>query len=146
MLVNALLGTVLWQTYSEAGHALESQLGKDTLAKAAVCGGIAGASQALVAAPAENVRILLQQGFSGHSWSYAWKEVFLTTPEVSQHKSRQEIRQLRHWMQEVSQMAGRGWNGWGWGCAKDSLGQFPSILSMDLCSSLPRICYLFLNL
>jgi hypothetical protein len=64
-----------------------------------------------------NVRILLTSGFKGHSWSCAWKEVFLETstivrdPAVSKS---QDIRQIRGWLRDISQMAGRGWNGRSW--------------------------------
>lgn len=125
MAVNALLGSVLWGTYTEASRFLESHLENHTL-NTAISGGIAGASQAIVAAPVENVRILLTSGFQGHSWSCAWKEVFLETTTVRNHPARklQDIRQIRSWLQDVSQMAGRGWNGWGYTFCKDGCGQY----------------------
>lgn len=127
MIVNAGLGAVLWGSYAEAGDLLEPWLGEHSLSNAAVSGAIAGASQAIVAAPAENVRLLLEQGFGASSWSCAWKEVFRAglvpaTLRTSSEKLH-EIRQLRGWFNDVGQMAGRGWNGWGWGCAKDTIGK-----------------------
>ncbi len=126
MLVNASLGSVLWGTYGEASIRLEPYLPSHSLSNSAFSGAIAGACQAVVAAPAENVRLLLEGGFGGHSWSCAWKEVFrkkrtLSTSTTTSQLN--EIRELRSWFQEVGQMAGRGWEGWGWGCAKDAVGQ-----------------------
>ena len=131
MLVNAGLGTVLWTAYGETSSTLEPFLPTQTLPNAAVSGAVAGACQAVVAAPAENVRLLLEQGFNGHSWSCAWKEVFrekVDTPKAGVQPLN-EIRQLRNWMQDVGQMAGRGWEGWGWGCAKDAVGEPGRIVS-----------------
>jgi len=86
-------------------------------------GGTAGGLQALVAAPAENVRLVLEGG-SGAGWSGAWKEVFRgTMPISSTTTQRENVRQVRDWMTEVRGMAGRGWDGWGWGCAKDICGE-----------------------
>jgi hypothetical protein len=126
MLVNAMLGTVLWTTYAEASVIFEPRLGANPTLMAALSGAIAGAVQALVAAPAENVRLVLEGGFGGHSWSHAWKEVFrgTTVPlSVSNKQNIEEIRQVRSWVKEVGEMAGRGWDGWGWGCAKDVCGK-----------------------
>jgi len=124
MLVNASLGTVLWGTYGEASSRLEPYLASHSLSNSAFSGAIAGACQAVVAAPAENVRLLLEGGFGGHSWSCAWKEVFREKRSpLTAATQLNEIRQLRNWFQEVGQMAGRGWEGWGWGCAKDATGQ-----------------------
>jgi hypothetical protein len=124
MLVNATLGFVLWESYGVASSGLEAYLSTRSLANAAVSGAVAGACQALVAAPAENVRLTLEGGFRGHSWSCAWKEVFREKRPRSNPaaKSQQihEIRELRTWFQEVGHMAGRGWEGWG--CAKDAAG------------------------
>ncbi|KAF8163169.1 hypothetical protein B0H34DRAFT_311174 [Crassisporium funariophilum] len=124
MIVNAFLGTILWGVYGEASSRLEPYLDNRMLLNA-VAGGMAGASQAIVAAPAENVRILLEHGFGGHSWSCAWKEVFrekVITVNSSASNQLQDVRQLRSWLQEVGQLAGRGWNGWGWTCGKDACG------------------------
>ena len=126
IIVNASLGAVLWGSYGEANKILEPYLSAHSLLNSAMSGAIAGASQAIVAAPAENVRILLEQGFGGHSWSCAWKEIFhkevIQSTSSAQPPSMQEIRQLRGWLQEVGQMAGRGWNGWGWCVGKDTFG------------------------
>jgi len=124
MVVNALLGTVLWGTYAEASYSLEPHL-ENRILNAAISGGVAGACQAIVAAPVENVLILLNSGFKGHSWSCAWKEVFRETTTVVRNpapRKLQDIRQIRGWLQDVSQMAGRGWNGWGYTFCKDGCG------------------------
>ncbi|PBK83727.1 hypothetical protein ARMGADRAFT_667164 [Armillaria gallica] len=125
MMVNAVLGTVLWTTYAEASATLEPYLGPHPIMYSALSGAIAGGAQAVVAAPAENVRLLLEGGTVYHSWSHAWKEVFRGTqsnPSASRVQNIEEIREVRSWMREVGDMAGRGWDGWGWGCAKDMCG------------------------
>jgi hypothetical protein len=91
----------------------------------AISGAVAGGMQAIAAAPAENVRLVLEGG-SGHAWSHAWKEVFQGTvsiPHSSRQQNLQDIRQIRKWMKDVGDMAGRGWDGWGWGVAKDTCGE-----------------------
>lgn len=35
-----------------------------------------------------------------------------------------DMRETKAFMREVRSMAGRGWDGWGWGCAKDVVGTF----------------------
>lgn len=129
MVVNALLGAVLWSTYSEASAVLSPYLSTHPTTLAATAGAISGATQAFIAAPAENVRLVIEGGAGGHGWSHAWKEVFRGTQVVGHTKRQQieDIRQVRYWMKEVGDMAGRGWDGWGWGCAKDACG--------DVCSS-----------
>ncbi|KAG2020444.1 hypothetical protein CC2G_005785 [Coprinopsis cinerea AmutBmut pab1-1] len=123
ILLNAALGTVLWTSYGLANEAITERFGDDhPIRTAALAGGFAGGCQALVAAPAENVRLLLEGGSGGHSWSCVWKEVFrsrVSPPSLSHHQQLQEIRELRHWLHEVGEMAGRGWDGWKWGCGKD---------------------------
>ncbi|KAH7929798.1 hypothetical protein BV22DRAFT_1029198 [Leucogyrophana mollusca] len=122
MIVNALLGTVLWATYSECSNVLEQTIGAHPICVAALSGAAAGGVQALSAAPAENVRLMIE---GGSGWSTAWKEVFRVTRPSSTSNVQDEmrdIRQVRQWMREVSSMAGRGWDGWGWGCAKDVCG------------------------
>ena len=52
MLVNGLLGYVLWSTYSEASSFLEPYLASHPTTLAAVSGALAGGTQAIVAAPA----------------------------------------------------------------------------------------------
>ena len=95
------------------------------LAISLVSGAVAGGAQAVVAAPAENVRLLLEGGsYSG--WSSAWKDVFRDSEgqvKLSKAESLHQARQVRQWMSEVSDMAGRGWNGLYWGMAKDSAGE-----------------------
>ncbi|KIY43626.1 hypothetical protein FISHEDRAFT_19685, partial [Fistulina hepatica ATCC 64428] len=125
IMVNAVLGSVLWTVYAEASTALEPHMGGHPTATAMAAGAIAGGAQAVVAAPAENVRIVIEGGSVGHSWSNAWKEVFrgtTSTPSASKRENMEEMRQVRSWMREVGEMAGRGWDGWGWGFAKDVCG------------------------
>lgn len=127
MLVNALLGTVLWTTYAESSKLIEPYLGPYPTMVAGLSGGIAGGFQAIVAAPAENVRLLLEGGSGYHSWSHAWKVVFKGTElqePASRERKMKDARQVRRWMKDVGDMAGRGWNGWGWGLAKDITGMY----------------------
>ena len=130
MLANGLLGIVLWSTYSEVSSRLEPHLACHPTALAALSGACAGGAQALLAAPAENMRFALEGTSPATGWSDAWKEVFLktepTTPMASSEQLR-EARQVRDWMREVGEMAGRGWEGWGWGCAKDICGTHSSL-------------------
>ncbi|KAG6845232.1 hypothetical protein H0H87_012224 [Tephrocybe sp. NHM501043] len=121
MMVNAMLGTILWGTYAEAFSILESHTKNHPTLTAGLAGGIAGGAQAVLAAPAENMRILFEGGSGGHSWSNAWKEVFRGTgsKSISKKADIEDIRQLRSWMKDVGDMAGRGWNGWRWGLGKD---------------------------
>ena len=124
MLVNILLGSVLWSTYTEATVLLEN-LSDHPVVVAAGAGAAAGGAQALVAAPAENVRFLLEGGSLATGWSHAWKEVFRGTNEnlpLSNQERLHRARQIREWMHEVGEMAGRGWEGWRWGVAKDTCG------------------------
>ncbi|KAF8503525.1 hypothetical protein F5888DRAFT_1662953 [Russula emetica] len=125
LLVNASLGTVLWAVYSESSSALGScdSLEARPITIAAISGAVAGGAQAIVAAPAENVRLAIERG-TGRGWSHAWKEVLRgTTPiKSTESASLRELRQVRSWMTDVRNMAGRGWNGWGWGLAKDVCG------------------------
>ncbi|TFK29804.1 hypothetical protein FA15DRAFT_663072 [Coprinopsis marcescibilis] len=122
ILVNAALGTVLWTSYGVANDAITSNIGEHPIRAAALAGGFAGGCQALLAAPAENVRLLLEGGSGGHSWNSVWKEVFqsrIPSSSTTVQQEIHEIRELRTWMKEVGEMAGRGWDGWRWGCAKD---------------------------
>lgn len=122
--INALLGIVLWESYAQTSSFLDKRLAHP-LAVSAISGAVAGGAQAIVAAPAENVRLVLE-GKTAHSgWTSAWKDVFLGTrldATVTKEQNIREARQVRLWMQEVSEMAGRGWNGWAWGFAKDVCG------------------------
>ncbi|KAF8636639.1 hypothetical protein AX17_003447 [Amanita inopinata Kibby_2008] len=125
MLVNALLGTVLWSTYTTTHDLVEPFAGQQSTMTAALSGAAAGGVQALVAAPAENVRIILEGTSGSRSWAHAWQEVFRGNSKpspASDPKAIHEIRELRSWWKEVGEMAGRGWEGWGWGCAKDMCG------------------------
>lgn len=82
-------------------------------------GAIAGAAQAIAGAPAENVRLLMEKGVfnsetSVSGWREAWKEVFRGTATVQANtksldrRTLHEIREIRNWMHEVRDMAGRG--------------------------------------
>lgn len=125
MLLNAGLGTVLWTSYGETYTALAPVTGHHSVATAALSGAVAGGCQALLAAPAENVRLLLEGGSGGHSWSSVWKEVFKSRtppPSSTVKQDLQDIRELRAWFRDVGEMAGRGWDGWRWGLAKDVCG------------------------
>ncbi|KAF8654245.1 hypothetical protein AX16_003766 [Volvariella volvacea WC 439] len=127
MIVNALLGTALWATYGGVYEHVDQYMGNHPIFSAAISGMAAGAAQAVIAAPAENVRLVIEGGSGGRSWAHAWKEVFRGTSSPSIHVQSkeyqmEEIRRLRIWMREVAGMAGQGWQGWGWGCAKDMCG------------------------
>lgn len=122
--VNALLGTVLWASYAEAYSTLEPYLGDHPTLHAAASGAAAGGAQAIVGAPAENVRLVIEGG-TGSGWSHAWKEVFRGTEparQISRVEELNEARQVRDWMRDVRDMAGRGWDGWGFGLIKDVCG------------------------
>ena len=124
-MVNLVLGSVLWSTYSEVSTTLEPHI-RSPVALAAFSGTLAGAAQAVVAAPAENVRFVLEGASSTAGWSHAWKEVFRGSssyPQMSRTDQLHEAREVRDWMRDVGEMAGRGWNGWLWGVAKDSCGK-----------------------
>jgi hypothetical protein len=149
MAANAVLGIVLWTTYSEVFEIVEPHLGHHPTITAALSGSIAGAAQAVVAAPVENVRLLIEGGGVSHSWSHAWKEVFRQAIPVSpSHPPKiQEIRQVRSWMKEVGEMAGRGWDGWGWGMMKDAFGKSEASLHPEKHSTkYLRVCGLLLNI
>ncbi|KAJ7261323.1 hypothetical protein B0H12DRAFT_1013469 [Mycena haematopus] len=125
IVVNAFLGTVLWASYAEASNVLTPHIGSHPTAMAAMAGALAGGTQALVSAPAENVRLLVEGGTSHNSWSLVWKQVFRGSPpppSSSRHDTVQEIRQVRSWMREVGDMAGRGWHGLGYTLGKDVTG------------------------
>ena len=129
LIVNASLGTVLWATYSETSSVLSSReiLEAHPTVIAAISGALAGGAQAIVAAPAENVRLAIERG-TGRGWSHAWKEVLRGTASNQPIGSTglRELREFRSWMLDVRDMAGRGWNGWGWGLAKDVCGEHGS--------------------
>lgn len=132
---------------------------------AAISGAGAGAIQALAGAPAENVRLLMEQGsFNAQSsvsgWRHAWKEVFIDSNNqnvtsrntIPARMRLSDVREAKIFANELREMAGRGvfpwlshhvvqvlkiqtagWNGWGWGLAKDVCGTFClSFLSLYL--------------
>ncbi|KAI9510889.1 hypothetical protein F5148DRAFT_1274569 [Russula earlei] len=124
LIVNAALGTVLWTAYSESSSVLGSRdaLKSHPIMIATVSGAVAGGAKAIVAAPAENVRLAIERS-TGGDWSQAWREVIRdTAPHLRERKGLHELRQVRSWMMSVRDMAGRGWKGWGWGLAKDICG------------------------
>ncbi|KAF8329791.1 uncharacterized protein EI90DRAFT_3155208 [Cantharellus anzutake] len=141
LIINSALGTILFATYSATNSILTDLYpSASTIATSAVSGSVAGFAQALAGAPADNVRSLIERGVyhpetSVSGWRHAWKEVFrgtkpLQSAEASSNvrakeqarQTHQEIREVRSWVKDVREMAGRGWEGWGWGCAKDVLG------------------------
>ena len=150
LLVNASLGTVLWAAYSESSSALgrSDRLEAHPITIAAISGAVAGGAQAIVAAPAENLRLAIERG-TGGSWSHAWKEVLRGSAPIQSTGSAglRELRQVRSWMMDVRSMAGRGWNGWGWGLAKDVCGELAVSLQCErfhlIIVVLLRIFYFF---
>ncbi|KAH8829509.1 hypothetical protein DL96DRAFT_1598389 [Flagelloscypha sp. PMI_526] len=122
MIVNAALGTVLWTTYSEVYDRVLPIIPAHLTTSAAISGAAAGLAQSVVAAPAENVRLVLEGGKVAGSWSNAWKEVFRGTVSPTVPSHREDVRQVRAWMHEVRDMAGNGWKGWAWGAGKDIVG------------------------
>lgn len=137
MLANAVLGTVLWTTYTGCSSYLESRLGAHSIFAIALSGAAAGGMQALVAAPVENVRFVIEGG-TGKGWSHAWKDVFRGTQPTrvtSRSDQIRDIRQVRIWMRDVGEMAGRGWAGWGWGCGKDVCGKWTQITCQSILST-----------
>jgi hypothetical protein len=143
IVVNTALGTVLWATYSESSSALSSYDGLEAhpITIAALSGAVAGGAQAIVAAPAENLRLAIERSTTGGDWSHAWREMLQGTARNHQQtirvESLHEAKQVRGWMMDVRDMAGRGWKGWGWGLAKDVCGEQRS--------PLPPFCFFFLR-
>jgi hypothetical protein len=102
-MVNAALGTVLWTTYTESATVLERHISQPVLLSCCA-GAMAGGTQALVAAPAENVRLVLEGG-TQNGWSHAWKEVFRGTESQASSTKQQTVRdarEVRAWMKEVA--------------------------------------------
>lgn len=132
LVVNAILGTVLWTAYGAAYSVIEPNLHNKPLTSAALSGGMAGGIQALVAAPVENVRFVIEGGAVGQSWLQAWKSMMSDSAWISPQAHRvqvKEARAFRNWMRDVQDLAGRGWSGWGWGFAKDICGEWYRVLS-----------------
>jgi hypothetical protein len=170
LIVNTFLGAVLWESYSFSSDYLEKRIPDHPILMAASSGAFAGACQSLMAAPAENVRIVLEAATnlgqaaqpvdttegntsktkgkgkakakasaidpvkeilskpttvqSHHAgWGHAWKRVFQGDEPLARASTRDEVRQLQRWAQEIKGMAGRGWDGWAWGCGKDMFGE-----------------------
>ncbi|KAF8754364.1 mitochondrial carrier family [Rhizoctonia solani] len=133
LLVNTCLGTILFTTYSytyDTIHHEDTHL-NSTIASA-IAGATAGAVQSIAGAPAENVRLYLEGDTTGkqtsvQGWRQAWKDVFRDSDQSGMERDRKalrrEARATRNWAREVAGMSmGRGWEGWGWSCAKDTLG------------------------
>ncbi|KAG8749331.1 hypothetical protein FRC14_001509 [Serendipita sp. 396] len=137
--VNTILGAVLWESYGYSSSYLEKVIPNHPIIIAATSGAIAGGCQSVAAAPAENVRIVLEGHAktdtvhallskpepvpSAHSgWMNAWKQVFQGNEPVVHASTREEVRELNKWLNEIKGMAGRGWDGWAWGCSKDMCG------------------------
>jgi hypothetical protein len=132
IVVNTALGTVLWAAYSESSSALSSYDGLEAhpITIAALSGAVAGGAQAIVAAPAENLRLAIERSTTGGDWSHAWREMLRGRAQNHQPirvDSLHEAKQVRGWMMDVRDMAGRGWKGWGWGLAKDVCGEQPGL-------------------
>ena len=148
--VNALLGTVLWASYAEAYSTFDPYLGDHPTVHAAASGAVAGGVQAIIGAPAENVRLVIEGG-TGSGWSHAWKEVFRGTEpprQISRAEELKEARQVRDWMRDVRDMAGRGWDGWGFGFTKDVCGmasqcQHHSVFLTTIAPARRLCCILF---
>jgi len=114
-------GSCLWFAYAETHKKLEAHLRhRHTTLVAAISGGIAGGVQAIIAAPAENVRILLEGGTLHNGWRNIWRDVFRGTE--SDRMTTREAREAQAWLHEVRGMVGRGWEGWRLGVAKDIVG------------------------
>jgi hypothetical protein len=119
------------ETHKQIGSHLEH---RHTTLVAAIAGGVAGGAQAILAAPAENVRIILEGGSGQGDWKNVWREVFQgTEPNLNGMKTK-EARETRAWMQEVRGMVGRGWEGWRLGVAKDIVGGWWPLLRTSHCS------------
>ncbi|KAF8317443.1 hypothetical protein DL93DRAFT_571776 [Clavulina sp. PMI_390] len=135
LIINTALGTLLFTSYTVIGSELTSSYPQTSSTLiAAVSGAGAGAIQALAGAPAENVRILMERGSFNHDtsvsgWRHAWREVFVDPANLADARAYKPVRMRLSDMREAKlvanelrEMAGRGWNGWGWGLAKDVFG------------------------
>lgn len=122
-MINTALGSCLWFVYAETHKQINQHLEhKHTTAVAAIAGGVAGGVQAVLAAPAENIRVILEGGSIHGDWRNVWREAFQgTDPKLNGMKTR-EAREAQAWMHEVRGMVGRGWEGWRIGVAKDIVG------------------------
>ncbi|CAE6524938.1 unnamed protein product [Rhizoctonia solani] len=134
LLVNTCLGTILFTTYTHVYDAAHREdFCQSSTAASAIAGATAGAVQSIAGAPAENVRLYLEGDVTGkqtsaQGWRQAWKEVFVDSSQAEAAKDRKtlrrEARATRQWMREVAGMSmSRGWEGWRWNCAKDTLAQ-----------------------
>ena len=61
MAVNVLLDVVLWSSYGENSNFCHERM-NHPLAISLISGGVAGSVQAVVAAPAESVRLRIESG------------------------------------------------------------------------------------
>ncbi|CAE6479186.1 unnamed protein product [Rhizoctonia solani] len=133
LLVNTCLGTILFTTYTHTYDAVHREsFCSNSTAASAIAGATAGAVQSIIGAPAENVRLYLEGDMTGkqtsvQGWRQAWKDVFVDSSRLEETRNREalrrEARATREWMREVAEMSmSRGWEGWRWSCAKDTLG------------------------
>jgi len=123
IIINTALGSCLWFVYAETHRQLGLHLERHhTTAIAAISGGVAGGAQAILAAPAENVRVLLEGGSAQEGWRNVWRDVFQGTGSEHMVMNTKEARETQAWMHEVRGMVGRGWEGWRLGVAKDIVG------------------------
>ncbi|EUC64896.1 hypothetical protein RSOL_494180 [Rhizoctonia solani AG-3 Rhs1AP] len=133
LLVNTCLGTILFTTYTHVYDVVHQEsFCSNSTAASAIAGATAGAVQSIIGAPAENVRLYLEGDMTGkqtsvQGWRQAWKEVFVDSSQSQETRDlkalRREARATRDWMREVADMSmTRGWEGWRWSCAKDTLG------------------------
>ncbi|CAE6495417.1 unnamed protein product, partial [Rhizoctonia solani] len=130
---NTCLGAILFTTYTHVYDVVHREsFCPNSTAASAIAGATGGAVQSIVGAPAENVRLYLEGGMTGkqtsvQGWRQAWKEVFVDSSRSEGTRDREalrrEARATREWMREVADMSmTRGWEGWRWSCAKDTLG------------------------
>lgn len=140
LLVNTALGALLFTSYTNISSTLTAHspnmsttsecarvsrfvrhlTSQQRAAAAAISGAGAGAIQAVVGAPAENVRVLMEQGVfrsqtSVSGWRHAWKEVFLDTRNpwtprdaVPVKMRLSDARGAQAFAKELREMAGRG--------------------------------------
>lgn len=141
LLINTVLGTLLFTSYTTMSSELSSRYPtysstcEPSLVSclliillmtcicsvvAAVSGASAGAIQAIAGAPAENVRLLMENGTfhaqtSVSGWRHAWKEVFVDANQPAALKDKlpvrmrlSDAREARLFANELREMAGRG--------------------------------------
>src|ERR1700754_3898629 len=101
-------GSCLWFVYAETHKHLKVHLQHHhPTTIAAISGGVAGGVQAMLAAPAENVRTILEGGTTHGEWRNIWREVFKGA-ETDGIKTK-EAREAQAWLHEFQGMVRRGW-------------------------------------